>query len=437
MVRIDNPTEVHVNDRGHMEIGGMDTVELAEKYGTPLYVYDVSLIRKNCRAFVNAFKREGIKAQVAYASKAFSTIAILQIIDQEGLSLDVVSMGELYTALKAGVPTKKIHMHGNNKSLDELEMAIKNNIGCIIVDNFHEIELLEGLLRKHKKSMDVLMRVTPGIESETHHYIMTGSEDSKFGFNLDNGTAEKAFIKLQGNEHINFKGLHCHIGSQIFGTKAFVAAIDILFKEIERWHEKYNFVPEVLNLGGGFGIKYTSDDSPVPLNEYAEQLTQSVKEHVGDLNIPMPEIWIEPGRSIVGPAGTTLYTIGSQKEIPGIRDYVAVDGGLTDNLRPALYQAKYTGVIANKASEPKNKVASIAGKCCESGDMLIWDLPIAEPESGDILAVLSTGAYGYSMASHYNRFSKAAVVFIEKGQDKLVVKRESYQDVVRNDLSYT
>lgn len=419
-----------------MEIDGIDSIELAEKYGTPLYVYDVSLIRKNCRAFVNAFKEAGVKAQVAYASKAFSTLAILQIIDQEGLSLDVVSMGELYTAIKAGVPAKKIHMHGNNKSIEELEMAIEHDIGCIIVDNYHEIELLEALLKKHKKKMNVLIRVTPGIESETHHYIMTGSEDSKFGFNLSNGAAEAAFKKLQSHDYIRFKGLHCHIGSQIFEAKAFVAATDILFEEIRKWHKQYGFVPEVLNLGGGFGIKYTNDDSPQPLSKYAKQLSEAVKSHVEDLDIPMPEIWIEPGRSIVGPAGTTLYTIGSKKEIPGIRDYVAVDGGLTDNLRPALYQAKYTGIIANKATHTKEKVASIAGKCCESGDMLIWDLPIAEPESGDIFAVLSTGAYGYSMASHYNRFPKAAVVFVEKGQDKLVVKRETFKDVVRNDLSY-
>ncbi|MBU5466309.1 diaminopimelate decarboxylase [Virgibacillus sp. MSJ-26] len=436
VVRIDNPTIAYVNDRGHMEIGGMDTIELAEKYGTPLYVYDVSLIRKNCRAFVNAFKEAGVKAQVAYASKAFSSLAILQIIDQEGLSLDVVSTGELYTAIKAGVSAKKIHMHGNNKSIEELEMAIEYDIGCIIVDNYHEIELLEALLKKYKKKMNVLIRVTPGIKSETHHYIMTGSEDSKFGFNLSNGAAEAAFKKLQNHDNIRFKGLHCHIGSQIFETQAFVAATDMLFEEIRKWHKQYGFVPEVLNLGGGFGIKYTNDDSPQPLSTYAKQLTKAVRNHVENLNIPMPEIWIEPGRSIVGPAGTTLYTIGSKKEIPGIRDYVAVDGGLTDNLRPALYQAKYTGIIANKANHAKEKVASIAGKCCESGDMLIWDLPIAEPESGDIFAVFSTGAYGYSMASHYNRFPKAAVVFVEEGQDKLVVKRETFKDVVRNDLSY-
>jgi len=434
VVRIGN--NIGVNERGHMTIGGIDTIELAEKYGTPLYVYDIALVRKNCRTFVSAFKENNINAQVAYASKAFSSIAILQVIKEEGLSLDVVSTGELYTALKADFPTEKIHMHGNNKSVEELEMAIENNIGCIIVDNFYEIELLESLLKKHNKKMKVLIRITPGIKSKTHDYIMTGSEDSKFGFNLDNGQAEKAFKKIQEIDYIDFKGLHCHIGSQIFETDAFVAATDLLFKEIKKWHSLYGFVPEVLNLGGGFGIRYTEGDSPAPLEKYVDQLSKAVKEHVSEIGIKMPEIWVEPGRSIVGSAGTTLYTIGSSKSIPGVRDYLAVNGGLTDNLRPALYQANYSGIIANRANQMTNKVASIAGKCCESGDMLIWDLPVPDTKSGDILAVFSTGAYGYSMASHYNRFPKAAVVFVENGQDKLVIKRETYRDVVRNDLSY-
>lgn len=436
MVRIINPTSNQVNKEGHLEIDGVDTTELAKKYGTPLYVYDVSLIRKNCREFINTFKNNGVKAQVAYASKAFSTIAILQIVHEEGLSLDVVSRGELYTALQAGFPTDKIHMHGNNKNIDELEMAIEYNIGCIIIDNFHEIELLESLLYKHNKKIDVLMRVTPGIKSDTHKYIMTGNDDSKFGFNIENRQAEKAFKLLSSSKYINFKGIHCHIGSQIFETKTFVEAVNILFKEIKKWHEKYGYEPKVLNLGGGFGISYTENDEPIPLNEYVNSLTTIVKKHVETLNMPMPEIWIEPGRSIVGVAGTTLYTIGSMKRIPGVRNYIAVDGGMTDNLRPALYNADYMGVIANKANEPKTEIVSVAGKCCESGDMLIYDLPITKAISGDILAVLSTGAYGYSMASHYNRFAKAAVVFVENGKDKLVVKRETYQDVVRNDLSY-
>ena len=425
-----------VNDHGHLEIGGMDTIALAEKYGTPLYVYDVGMIRANCRAFVNSFKDLGVTAKVAYASKAFSTVAMLQVMKQEGMCLDVVSEGELYTALQAGFPTENIHMHGNNKNEAELSMAIKHNIGCIVVDNFYEIALIENILEKTNKTMDVLIRVTPGIESNTHQYIMTGNEDSKFGFNLQNGQAEEAFQLLHNHSHIRFKGLHCHIGSQIFEADRFLAATDVLFNEISKWKTLYGYTPEVLNLGGGFGIRYTEKDDPLPYHIYVEELVSQVKQHAETLHMAVPEIWIEPGRAIVGNAGITLYTIGAMKQIPGIRQYVSVDGGLTDNLRPALYGAEYDAVIANKAKETTTNDVSIAGKCCESGDMLIWDLAVPTVEHGDILAVFSTGAYGYSMASHYNRLPNAAVVFVEEGIDKLVVRRETYQDLVKNDLSY-
>lgn len=425
-----------VNGKGHLEIGGMDTVELAKKYGTPLYVYDVSMIRSRAREFVETFRKLGVQAKVAYASKAFSTIAMVQVANQEGLYLDVVSEGELYTALKAGFPTEKIHLHGNNKSRGELEMAIKHEIGCIVIDNFHDIELTNELLKKYDKQMDVIIRVTPGVELNTHEYIMTGNEDTKFGFDLQNGQAEEAFRLLHKHERLHFKGLHCHIGSQIFETEGFKVAIDILFQEIAEWKDTYDYVPEVLNLGGGFGIRYTKDDHPLPYRVYVEHLVQSVSAHVDKLDIPMPEIWIEPGRSIVGQAGITLYTIGAEKNIPNIRNYISVDGGMADNLRPALYGAKYEAVIANKATKPITNTSSIAGKSCESGDMLIWDLPLPDTEKGDILAVFSTGAYGYSMANHYNRLPNPAVVFVEDGVDKLVVKRETYKDMVRNDLSY-
>lgn len=426
----------NVNNLGHLDIGGVDATLLAEKYGTPLYVYDVSIIRENCRSFVKAFKELGIKAQVAYASKAFSSIAMLQVIKQENLSLDVVSQGELHTALQADFPTEKIHVHGNNKSYEELMMAIENNVGCIVVDNFHEIELIERITGQNKYEVNVLLRVTPGVESNTHQYIMTGNEDSKFGFSLQNGQAEEAFKRLNQLQQIHVKGLHCHIGSQIFETDRYKKTIDLLFETIASWKEKYLYIPDVINVGGGFGIRYTQDDDPIELQNYVQSITSSIEKHISSLNIPMPEIWIEPGRSIAGNAGVTLYTIGSIKEIPGIRTYVAVDGGMTDNLRPALYQAKYEGVIANKANEEVINKGSIAGKCCESGDMLIWNLPLPEVQSGDTLAVFSTGAYGYSMANHYNRFPNPGVVFVENGIDKLVVKRETYQDVSKNDLSY-
>ncbi|MFB1050448.1 diaminopimelate decarboxylase [Paraliobacillus sp. JSM ZJ581] len=425
-----------INDQGHLTIGGVDTVYLAEKYGTPLFVYDVEKIRENARAFVNTFDMFGVKAQVAYASKAFSSIAMLQVAKQENLSLDVVSEGELYTALQAGFPTNKIHMHGNNKSRAELEMAVQNDIGCIVVDNFYEIDLLNDILSNNHKKMEVLLRVTPGIEAHTHDYILTGNEDSKFGFDLANGQAEEAFNKLQHLEYVHVKGLHCHIGSQIFETDGFVMAIRRLFDALNKWSKKYNFAPDVLNLGGGFGIKYTSEDEPLALEEYVKALIKEIDMQVNDLNMDFPEIWIEPGRAIIGNAGLTLYTIGSQKKIPNVRDYIAVDGGMTDNIRPALYQAKYAAVVANKMNHPTRNITSVAGKCCESGDMLLWDISLPEVISGDILAVYSTGAYGYSMSNHYNRFPKAAVVFVENGKDRLVIKRETYQDILRNDLSY-
>lgn len=425
-----------VNSKGHLEIGGIDSTWLAKKYGTPLYVYDVSMIRKNSQAFVNMFDALDVEAQVSYASKAFSSIAMLQVAKQEKLSLDVVSEGELYTALQADFPPEKIHFHGNNKSIGELTMAIENDIGCIVLDNFYEIELLEQLLDKYDKKMDVLMRVTPGIKSKTHHYIMTGHEDSKFGFSLSNGQADEAFKLIHQHEKIRFIGLHCHIGSQIFETDRFLMANEILFKKLSEWHLNYEFTSEVLNLGGGFGIRYTEEDSPLPYETYVRAIVDAVKMQVEKSGMPMPEIWIEPGRSIVGNAGITLYEIGSMKRIPGIRDYVSVDGGMADNIRPALYGAKYEGVLANKATKKPITTVSIAGKCCESGDMLIWDLPVPKIQSGDILAVFSTGAYAYSMASHYNRLPKPAIVFVEDGVDKLVVKRETYQDVVKSDLSY-
>lgn len=424
------------NDDGHLLIGGVDTVQLAEQYGTPLYVYDVERIRQNARSFVQTFQNLGVQAQVAYASKAFSSIAMLQVAKEEGLSLDVVSQGELYTAIQAEFPAERIHLHGNNKNIEELEMAIKNDIGCVVVDNFWEIDLLNGLLQEHDKEMDVLLRVTPGIEAHTHDYILTGQEDSKFGFDLWNGHAEQALTQLMEYERIQVKGLHCHIGSQIFETHGFVMAVRKLFEALQQWKDQYGFIPEVLNLGGGFGIQYTDEDEPLPRSTYVEELIAEVRNQIASMNIAMPEIWIEPGRAIVGDAGITLYTIGSIKDIPEVRTYVSVDGGMTDNLRPALYHAKYAADVANKMNDPKEQVVSIAGKCCESGDMLIWDVELPNVNSGDILATFSTGAYGYAMSNHYNRFPKAAVVFVENGTHQLVIKRESYQDITRFDLPY-
>ncbi|WP_440895777.1 diaminopimelate decarboxylase [Amphibacillus sp. Q70] len=428
--------QIKANEKDHLIFGGIDTTYLAGKYGTPLYVYDVNKIRTNAQSFVNEFKKLGVKAQVAYASKAFSSIAMLQVAKQEGLSLDVVSQGELYTALQAGFPVGKIHLHGNNKSVDELAMAIENKIGCIVVDNFHEIKLLDQLLHTYDQEMDVLLRVTPGIEAHTHDYILTGNEDSKFGFDIGSGQADEAFKLLLEKDRIHLKGLHCHIGSQIFETDGFILAVQRLFEVMNDWKINEQFSAEVLNLGGGFGIRYTGEDQPLPLEQYVKALVGEIEKQAQNYQIEFPEIWIEPGRAIVGNAGMTLYQVGSKKEIPNVRNYISVDGGMTDNIRPALYDAKYEAVLANKVNAPKTYKTSIAGKCCESGDMLIWDVTLPEVEAGDILAVFSTGAYGYSMSSHYNRFPKLAVVFVEDGKDKLVVQRETYQDLLRHDLSY-
>ncbi len=424
-----------VNQKAHLEIGGVDTVDLAKQFGTPLYVYDIQLIRNRAQGFKKTFEKLGIVAQVAYASKAFSSIAIFQIMKEEGLSLDVVSGGELYTAVAAKFPKEKIHFHGNNKSEEELIMALDEQIGCIVVDNYHELDLLTKLTNERNQKMAVLIRVTPGIEAHTHDYILTGQEDSKFGFDLQNGQAEKAVLIAMDAPNIELLGLHSHIGSQIFETTGFKLAGQKMIEKMAEWKETHGFVPKVLNLGGGFGIRYTEEDDPLLPQVYVEEIMDEVKKQVDHFGLDMPEIWIEPGRSLVGDAGTTLYRIGASKVVPDIRTYVTIDGGMSDNIRPALYEAKYEAVVANRASDEPTQKVSIAGKACESGDMLIWDISLAHPASGDLLAVFCTGAYGYSMASNYNRLPRPAVVFVEDHKSTLVIKRETYKDLIQHDLS--
>jgi diaminopimelate decarboxylase len=360
---------------------------------------------------------------------------MVQLAEEEGLSLDVVSGGELYTALAAGFPVERIHFHGNNKSREELEMALEHGIGCIVVDNFYELELLKIVCAEKNTNMKILLRVTPGIEAHTHDYILTGQEDSKFGFDLQNGQARNALINALGNPRLEVLGLHCHIGSQIFDPTGFLLATQKIFEQMAVWKQEFNFEAKVLNLGGGFGIRYTKEDEPIQPSQYVEEIIAEVKKCVEHYSLNFPEIWIEPGRSLVGDSGITLYQVGSSKDVPGVRKYLAVDGGMSDNIRPALYQAKYEAVLANKPLSTPKETVSIAGKCCESGDMLIWDLPLPATDEGDILAVFCTGAYGYSMANNYNRIPRPAVVFVENGESRIVVKRESYEDLVRHDLS--
>lgn len=425
-----------IDNNGELVIGNVNTVDLAKQFGTPLFVYDVALIRQKANELKQAFNSLGVDYQIAYASKAFSSIAIVQLMDEEGLSLDVVSGGELHTALSAGFPAERIHFHGNNKSASEIEMAVEAGIGCFVVDNFYELTLLERAAKKFNSVISVLIRTTPGIEAETHDYILTGQEDSKFGFDLKSGQAERAIKQILQQPNFNLLGLHCHIGSQIFETTGFVLAVRKLYSYIQKWNSEFGFSPRVLNLGGGFGIRYTKEDKPIPLANYVNDIVQTVKEESKRIESELPEIWIEPGRSLVGDAGTTLYTVGSEKEIPSIRHYIAVDGGMSDNLRPALYQAKYEAILANRANDKENGTFSIAGKCCESGDMLIWDLPLPKPNHEDILAVFSTGAYGYAMSNNYNRIPRPAVVFVENGEAHLVIKRETYEDMLALDLPF-
>ena len=426
-----------INETGNLTIGGVDTTELAKTYGTPLFVYDTELIRTRASGFIETFKKLGVTAQVAYASKAFACVAVYQLAEQENLSLDVVSGGELYTAIKAGFPADRIHFHGNNKSVAELELAFDSKIGCIVVDNFYEIALLKEISEAKQQKMKVLLRVTPGVEAHTHDFITTGQADSKFGFDLNNGQADEAFSQVIGHDFLQLLGLHCHIGSQIFETDGFSLAAGKVMQKMGMWKEAHNYECTVLNLGGGFGIRYTAEDKPLEPQVYVEEMIKTVQAEAATLKLAMPEIWIEPGRSLVGDAGTSLYTIGSQKTVPGVREYIAIDGGMSDNIRPALYDAKYEAVIANKANEDKNSTYTVAGKLCESGDKLIIDAPLQHAEAGDILAMFCTGAYGYSMASNYNRVPRPAVVFAEKGEHQLAIKRESYEDIVVNDLPLT
>jgi len=423
-----------VNKQGHLEIGGCDTVDLAKQFGTPLYIMDEANIRDICRQYHSSFVKGLENTEVIYASKAFSTLAMCRIIDEEGLGLDVVSGGELYTALQANFSAERIYFHGNNKSPEELTMAIKAGVGRIVVDNFYEMGILNDLAKELNQPVDVLLRVTPGIEAHTHEYIQTGQIDSKFGFTLPNGTADRAIDLALSYSNLIVKGIHAHIGSQIFELESFQHEVQIMINYMADILKRTGCLLQELNLGGGFGIYYASGDDPAQISEYAKTVQNALEEACLKQNFPRPKIIVEPGRSIVGTAGTTLYTVGAIKDIPGVRKYVAVDGGMADNPRPALYQARYEAVLANRANEETAEAVSITGKCCESGDMLIWDIELPIAKSGDLLAVSCTGAYNYSMSSNYNRLTRPAVVLVESGHADVIVKRETHSDLLRNDV---
>lgn len=424
------PDNVQKNQAGHLQIGGVDSIELAQKYGTPVIAYDTSVIKQEIAAFKKTFLNAGIKHRIVYASKAFSSLTMYRLLSEYDVGCDVVSGGELYAALKGGMDPEMIEFHGNNKTPAELEYAVQENIGCIVVDNFYEIELLDEICSAQNKKVSVVLRVAPGIEAETHKYISTGQSNSKFGFDLDSGQAKKALTMLLDADNLEVLGVHCHIGSQIFAVAGFEMAAVKMVQLLKQWKDEFNFDAQVLNLGGGFGIKYNEDDHPLGPAQFVKTIVQTVQAEAQKNDLMLPEIWIEPGRSLVGEAATTLYTTGSTKKVPGICNFIAVDGGMGDNIRPALYGAKYTAFLAAAPNARTTQKATIVGKYCESGDVLVADQDLPEVHPEDILAIPSTGAYGYSMASNYNRNGRPAVVFCENGHSQLVLKRETYADML-------
>ena len=414
-------------------VGGVKASALSKEYGTPLYVIDEELVRSNCRRYYNAMKCEERGNRVTYAGKAFINMSMCNLVNEENLYLDVVSGGELYTAYKAGFPLERIYFHGNNKSDYEIDLGVRLGIGRFIVDNIHELEVLNSIAQEYGRVQKVYLRITPGVEAHTHEYIKTGQLDSKFGFPVIGDTVYDAIKRAMELEYIELNGLHCHIGSQIFDLEPFEDTTEIMLNLINDIKETLGYEIKELDLGGGFGIYYTEGDKPKEIEEYCSVIINKADEICRKLNMNVPILSIEPGRSIVGNAGLTLYTVGAIKEIPNIRKYVSVDGGMSDNIRPALYSANYESLIANRVFDNSKEIVTVAGKCCESGDVLLNSIEMPRMETGDILAIMSTGAYGHSMANNYNRIPKVAVVSVRNGISKVMCKRETYEDLLRNE----
>lgn len=417
-----------------LTIGGNKAVELIKEYGSPLYVFDEDLIREYCRDYRQYFRCKENNNRVAFAGKAFLTVQMCKLLMEENMSLDVVSGGELYTAYKAGFPLERVMFHGNNKTLDEIELGVKLGVGNFVVDNHYEMEVLNDFAKSYGKIQNIYLRITPGIEAHTHDYIKTGQIDSKFGFAPVGTVIDDAVKKAISLENIHLAGIHCHIGSQIFELQPYEDAVEVMLGLVKKIEENHGYLIKEVDFGGGFGIYYSKGDKPRTTREYCETIINKVDEVCNRTGQERPILTIEPGRSIVANSGTTLYTIGSVKEIPGIRTYAAVDGGMTDNIRPALYNAEYECIVANRVIGESGQTVTIAGKCCESGDILLENVELPEVKSGDILAVLTTGAYGYSMSNNYNRIPKPAVVMVKSGQARLICRRESYEDIIKNDI---
>ena len=424
-----------INSENHLVIGQHDTVELAKKFGTPLYVLDEDLMRDNCRAYKNAidtyYDGHGL---VLFASKALCTMYTGRLVAEEGLGADVVSGGELYTLYKAGFPMEKVFFHGNNKTPDEIELALNCGVGHIVVDNKYELEILNRIANEKNVNQRILFRIKPGIDAHTHDFVKTGQIDSKFGVALENGEAYEIHKLALSMSNIQIDGVHCHIGSQIFDVEPFCEAAKVMIGFIADLYDKLGIKVNILNLGGGFGIKYTATDDPIAPSEYIHKVTNVVKELAQEKGIDLPFLIFEPGRSIVASAGITLYTVGCVKEIENVRTYVSIDGGMCDNPRYILYGSKYTAVLANNASAEPVAPVTIAGKCCESGDLIQEHVMMPQIHVGDTLAVLATGAYNYSMSSNYNRIPRPPIVAVSGNEAKIIVKRETYDDLIKNDI---
>lgn len=419
---------------GRLFFDGVDMTELAAIYGTPLYVVSESIIRERIERIKIEFLNKYPGTIAAYASKAFQTLEMCRLVASEGLGFDVVSGGEIFAALKAGADPADLIFHGNAKTPDELRYAVQNGVGRIIVDNLNEIAQLERLGAVFGKKIPVLYRITPGVDSHTHRFISTGSLDSKFGIPLNQEVREMYMHAVLRSPHIDFRGFHFHVGSQLHDNFSHLAALDILLDLVRQVKAEFGFAAREINLGGGFGIQYLPTDPDPGLSYFIEPMMKKIEEGFSSAGIPQPTVIIEPGRWIIGEAGLTLYTIGAKKEIPGIRTYLGIDGGMTDNIRPALYEARYHALIANKAERTGDTLVTIAGKCCESGDILIRDIKLPDPQPGDILAVFSTGAYNHAMASNYNRIPRPAVVMVKNGSHHLSVRRETWEDLISREL---
>jgi diaminopimelate decarboxylase len=427
------PDTAQVNTEGQLIIGGCNTLDLASEFGTPVYILDEQTLRSRCRSFVSEFQKRHPATQVAYASKAYINPALARIFQEEGLGLDVVSGGELAIARSVDFPLENVYFHGNNKTPEELSEAVEHGIGYVVVDSFHELNLLNSIADAAGITQDVLIRVSPGVDPHTHVYTTTGILDSKFGFSIQTGHAADAVRQALAASNLNLRGLHFHLGSPIFELEPYALATEFVLRFAAQFRE------EGLNLqdfspGGGFAISYTRDQEPPEIAAYAETITATMKATCDELGMTTPRLIIEPGRSIIGPAGVALYRVGAIKEIPGVRKYVSVDGGMGDNIRPALYQATYEVVVANKINEPEAEKVTIAGKYCESGDLLASDVMLPELASGDLIAIPATGAYCPSMASNYNLNPRPPMVLVNNGQSRLIRRRESYQDMMHVDV---